>query len=128
MFSVEIKFKVLGKEVRLEQFASLFLLEELRTALREMQPKNTVPPAPSPSPIVPTSQHPRLEKKPLAVSITEASALLGISPATVRAYVARRTIHSIHIGRRVLIPFTAIHDLLEKGLQPARQRRDRSME
>ena len=49
---------------------------------------------------------------PRAVSAKRAGELLGLSERTVRTYIARGLLGSVRIGRRVLVPEHAIHDLL----------------
>jgi len=46
----------------------------------------------------------------------ETARLLGLSPATIRQYVARGWIRSVRVGRRVLIPM----EVLEKVAVEAR--------
>jgi excisionase family DNA binding protein len=51
----------------------------------------------------------------LALTVTEASSLLGISRALAYELVARGEIPSIRLGRRLVVPTAALLDLL--GLQ-----------
>ena len=53
--------------------------------------------------------------KPLLVDVRSASALLSLGQSTVRRMVAERRLDSIRIGRRVLLPVSAIEDLIGKS-------------
>ena len=49
----------------------------------------------------------------LVVTVDEAAGLLRISPASVRAAIRRKQLHAVTVGRRLLIPRSAIDRLLE---------------
>jgi excisionase family DNA binding protein len=50
--------------------------------------------------------------EPLTYSIREAAFCLGVHELTVRAAIARGDLRTVRLGRRVLIPRTAIAELL----------------
>jgi len=52
--------------------------------------------------------------KPLLVSKKEAAALLGVCPRTVENFVARKELLCRRIGRRTLIPFTALQQFAKR--------------
>jgi excisionase family DNA binding protein len=58
--------------------------------------------------------------KPLTVP--EVSKALGLSPATIRAWIAARRISYIRLGRSIRILPSEIQKLLENGSVPARRR------
>ena len=51
--------------------------------------------------------------EPIAVSIAEAAARLGIHRQTLRAAIERGDVRAVRVGRRWLIPIAAIDELLE---------------
>ena len=51
----------------------------------------------------------------LLVSVTEASRALGVSRSFAYELVAEGVLRSIRLGRRVLIPVSALEDLLATG-------------
>lgn len=53
----------------------------------------------------------------LAFSIQEAAACLGVHPLTVRGAITRGDLRTIRLGRRVLIPRSAVEDFLD-GKRP----------
>lgn len=53
------------------------------------------------------------EREPLAVSVTEAAVLLGISRALAYELVARGDLPSLRLGRRVVVPRQALVALVE---------------
>lgn len=117
MFSIEVKLKVHNREVSWDKFANLFLIEAFRSIQNEIQVKAVPPVQPQP-PVVQTAAP--SEPRPRVVNLKEAARLLGVSSHTIRAYVNRRKIASVKIGRRVLIPMEAINELVQNGLRPAR--------
>lgn len=117
MFSVEVKFKVEGKEVTLQRFAELLLLEALRSAQEQLQLNNV---AVAPARTAAKENSSNRAPEPKVVSIHEAARFVGLRPSTIRKYVAIRKITFVRIGRRVLIPKEGIDDLIRRGLQPGR--------
>ena len=59
----------------------------------------------------------------LAVSTIEAARRLGVSPRTIVYLLARNELASRKIGRRRVIPISALEDLLQKD-RPTRERGD----
>ena len=55
--------------------------------------------------------------QPLAVSVGEASRLLGISKSTLRSLIKSGTIQAARIRRRVLLPMRAIEDFLSESTE-----------
>jgi excisionase family DNA binding protein len=53
----------------------------------------------------------------LTVSVEEAAEILGISRALAYSLVARQELPSLKLGRRVLVPRSALHRMLE--LEPS---------
>jgi excisionase family DNA binding protein len=60
----------------------------------------------------------RTQPDRLAVSIREAAAMLGISPRSVQKYVAANLLPARKIGRRTVIPFSALEAFLQND-QPS---------
>jgi len=54
----------------------------------------------------------------LAVSISEAAAILGISPRSVQKYIASKLLPARKLGRRTVIPVCALEAFLRKD-QPS---------
>lgn len=52
------------------------------------------------------------DSRPLAVSITEAGRLLGVSRDLVYDMVARHELGSVRLGRRIVVPVRAIEAIL----------------
>jgi len=53
------------------------------------------------------------------LSITEAAEQLGLAPVTLRAWIARRKIASIRLGRSVRIDSNEIDRMIDSGTTPA---------
>ena len=122
MFSIEVKLRAGDREVPLERFANLFLVEVFRGALSDAMAKLAPMQPLAPSPVIPPPKT-TLKTAARVVSIPEAATLLGLRPSTIRAWISRRRISAVHLGRRVLIPMEAIDDVLSRGLIPARENR-----
>jgi excisionase family DNA binding protein len=56
------------------------------------------------------------------LTVVEAGEALRIKPATIRAWVLRRTITSFRVGRAVRISTEEVERILRDGLRPARGR------
>ena len=54
------------------------------------------------------------------VTIEKAAEALGLKPPTLRAWMARRKIGFVRLGREVRIPESEISRLIEAGFTPAR--------
>lgn len=53
------------------------------------------------------------------LNVQEAADQLGIKPATVRAWLLRRKLPCVHVGRAVRIPAEAITEFIERNTIPA---------
>jgi excisionase family DNA binding protein len=60
---------------------------------------------------------------PRLLSIKEASEVLAIKPATVRAWLLRRRLPFVKVGRSVRIPADAIAQFIERNTIPAKEDR-----
>lgn len=54
-----------------------------------------------------------------ARTIREAAEELGLSPATIRAWMRQRRIGYVRLGRAVRIPINEIHRIIDEGTVPA---------
>jgi excisionase family DNA binding protein len=57
------------------------------------------------------------------LSIKEASEMLALKPATVRAWLLRRKLPRVNCGRAVRIPAEAIAQFIERNTIPAKEQR-----
>jgi excisionase family DNA binding protein len=57
------------------------------------------------------------------LSIKEASELLNLKPATIRAWLLRRKLPRVNCGRAVRIPAEAVIEFIERNTIPAREPR-----
>jgi excisionase family DNA binding protein len=57
------------------------------------------------------------------LSILEASEVLAVKPATIRAWLAKRKLPRVNCGRAVRIPAEAIAQFIERNTVPAREER-----
>jgi excisionase family DNA binding protein len=57
------------------------------------------------------------------LSIKEASELLALKPATIRAWLLRRKLPRVNCGRAVRIPAEAISEFIERNTIPAKEER-----
>jgi excisionase family DNA binding protein len=57
------------------------------------------------------------------LSIKEASEMLALKPATIRAWLLRRKLPRVNCGRAVRIPADAITEFIERNTIPARENR-----
>jgi excisionase family DNA binding protein len=55
------------------------------------------------------------------LSILEASEMLAVKPATIRAWLAKRKLPRVNCGRAVRIPAEAIAEFIERNTIPARE-------
>jgi excisionase family DNA binding protein len=60
---------------------------------------------------------------PKLLSVKEASELLALKPATIRAWLLRRKLPRVNCGRAVRIPADAIAQFIERNTIPAREGR-----
>jgi excisionase family DNA binding protein len=52
---------------------------------------------------------------PLSVSFKEAAKLLSVSPNTVRRHAKDGRLRTVRLGRRRVVPFDALKDLIRSG-------------
>jgi excisionase family DNA binding protein len=57
------------------------------------------------------------------LSIREASEMLALKPATIRAWLLRRKLPRVKCGRAVRIPADAVVEFIERNTIPARESR-----
>lgn len=57
------------------------------------------------------------------LSVKEASEALALKPATIRAWLLRRKLPCVHVGRAVRIPSEAVADFIQRNTIPARAER-----
>jgi excisionase family DNA binding protein len=57
------------------------------------------------------------------LSILEASEMLAVKPATIRAWLAKRKLPRVNCGRAVRIPAEAVAQFIERNTIPAREPR-----
>ncbi len=56
------------------------------------------------------------------LTVQEVAEALRVQPATIRAWILRRTrINSVRVGRAVRVPEAEVERLLRNGLRPARK-------
>lgn len=67
--------------------------------------------------------HPESPRKLLDVKM--AAERLGVSPFTIRAWLRQRRLEHVKLGRRVLVPETALRRFVERNTVPAREDRPR---
>lgn len=60
---------------------------------------------------------------PKLLSVKEASELLALKPATIRAWLLRRKLPRVNCGRAVRIPAEAIAQFIERNTIPAKEGR-----
>jgi excisionase family DNA binding protein len=54
------------------------------------------------------------------LTVPEAAARLGLSVATIRAWISRRRLAHVHLGRAVRVPESQIAKIISDGFVPAR--------
>jgi excisionase family DNA binding protein len=59
------------------------------------------------------------------LTVTEAAEALALRPATIRAWLMRRTLPRVRVGRAVRIPAEAIAQFIELHTVPAKAKEDR---
>jgi len=57
------------------------------------------------------------------LSVKEASEVLAVKPATIRAWLIRRKLPRVNCGRAVRVPADAIAQFIERNTVPAREER-----
>ena len=61
--------------------------------------------------------------KSIAIGVSQAEAMIGVSRKTIERHIRMRHIRAVRIGRRVLIPVSALEDFLATN-QPSPQTRN----
>lgn len=61
--------------------------------------------------------------KPIAIGVSRAAAMIGVSRKTLERHIRFRHIRCVRIGRRVLIPMSALEDFLGAN-QPSPETRN----
>jgi excisionase family DNA binding protein len=116
MLSLGIRFIVQGKEVSVDSFVEA-VMQQVRSSVRE-EISRTLTSQLSPSrEWTPAPIH---EMTRQVVSIREAARLLSLSPRTIHKYVASKTIRTVRVGRRVLVPMKSVNEIATKGI-PSRR-------
>jgi excisionase family DNA binding protein len=64
-----------------------------------------------------------VNRVPKLLSVVEASEVLAVKPATIRAWLAKRKLPRVNCGRAVRIPADAIAQFIERNTIPARESR-----
>jgi excisionase family DNA binding protein len=70
---------------------------------------------------LPAREENRKGIRPLAVSVDEASKMLGVSSCTLRRRVADGEIRTIRLGRRVLVPMDVMERVTAEGMDKERR-------
>jgi excisionase family DNA binding protein len=115
VFSVELTFKIAGRDVTLEEFAEKLVARAPGSVRKDIQTLRIDHARVQPAAVV------QRDRQPRAIGIERAAELLSISPYTVRRYVAERKLHSIRAGRRVLIPMETVEKVLQEGFSSSRR-------
>jgi excisionase family DNA binding protein len=53
--------------------------------------------------------------EPLAVDLREAGRLTSLSPRTIRRHIKAGRIHAVRVGRRLLVPISALRSLINQN-------------
>jgi excisionase family DNA binding protein len=56
-----------------------------------------------------------IPNQPLAVSFREAAQITSVSRSTLRRYAKIGRLRTVRLGRRVIVPFEALKDLIQEG-------------
>jgi len=121
MFDIEVRFLVGGRSVALDEFVEALALRVAKAVQGEVQGFSAERAGVQAFPWQ-VQREERKEPKRLAVGIIEAAKMLGISPATVRQYVARGRLRAVRVGRRVLLPVEVLERVMVEGLSAKRNR------
>jgi hypothetical protein len=110
MMIMEVRLKFEGHEISLEALARNATTEVIRGIKSELVHLLTK------TRTIEHSAPQQLAKEPLAVSVNETAHLLGLKPSTIRAYLLRRKILGVKIGRRIMIPMDTVRRIASEGL------------
>jgi len=116
MFSMELVFKIAGREVDLDRFVGELLTRSLETVRSDIRALR-VHEAPA---LQRSMSRPGTHQPPRAVGIDGAAELLSLSKHTIRKYVAEGKLRSVRVGRRILIPIDTLEQVLQEGLRLGR--------
>lgn len=118
MFEMQVRFMAGGKQVGFDGFMVAVVAEIARRVRTEIQNLPQAPPV-----VVERSwrapEEDRKHPRALAVGVSEAAKLLGVSVYTIRNYVAQRRIRSVRVGRRVLVPLEVLEKVAVEGVPRA---------
>ena len=117
MFDVQVRLFVGGRPVALDEFVGALAAQVARAVRGEVQNLPQVRPTVGELPRVQREEGERKGPKPLAVGVDEAGKLLGLSPWTIRQYVARGRIRAVRVGRRVLVPMEVLEKVMVEGVK-----------
>ena len=108
MLTAEIRFVMQGKEVSLDSFVEA-IVREVRASVRDEISRTFTKNGHQDSN---PSRRNSSEIPRQAVSVREAARLLSISQRTVDKYVALKVIHTVRVGRRVLVPMKSVNEVV----------------
>jgi excisionase family DNA binding protein len=116
MFDIQVRFLVGGKQVGLDGFVDA-LVSGIRAGVRDEvrradQERSAVGGHPAPG----LAEEGRKLARPFAVGVAEAAKLLGVSPYTIRNYIASGRLRSVRVGRRVLVPMDVLEKVIVEGV------------
>src|SRR5271169_638676 len=112
MLTAEIRFVMQGKEVSLDSFVEA-IVREVRASVRDEISRTFTKNGHQDSN---PSRRNSSEIPRQAVSVREAARLLSISQRTVDKYVALKVIHTVRVGRRVLVPMKSVNEVVARGI------------
>ena len=65
---------------------------------------------------------PKTERQGRLLTCAEAAEMLGLKEATIRVWIARRSLTYVKLSRAVRIPIEAIEEKIREGMMPAATR------
>lgn len=116
MFDVQVRFLVGGRPVPLNAFVdslAAHIADQVRSKIKDL---------PQERPAIVKHQwreRPDSERrgsKPLAVGISEAGKLLGLSPWTIRRYISNGRLQAVRVGKRVLVSMEVLEKVIVEGV------------
>jgi len=120
MFDIEVRFMVGGRPIGFDEFVGALAQRIAKEVGGEVQGLPHVRPL---AVELPWQAQPEARKEPkrLAVSVDEAAKLLGVSPFTIRNYVASGRLRAVRVGRRVLVPMEVLEKVMVEGVSRGRR-------